>query len=127
MTRRTRLVILLCFFCATLAYGAVRYFSGTLRGTGTASPRVRVVPTLTDWGTVEYPGFEDRTVQVINFGQREVSGTVSLGTGSCSQFTIVSGSGPYILPPGGSLPVVVRFTPADSNGVAVECELLCGP
>jgi len=71
-----------------------------------------VIPTTIDFGIVAAGSWRDETFTVINLGSNVLSGNISE---ACDRFSVVSGSGPYDLPPGDSLIVTVRFSPTISG------------
>ena len=72
-------------------------------------PVCAVVPNSLDFGLVERFDSLDMSFTLSNPRTCDtLSGTVSE---SCNHYSIVSGAGPYALPPGQSLPVTVRFSP----------------
>ena len=78
-----------------------------------------------DFGWVSLGQFEDRTVVVANSGNTDLVGDVGL---SDPNFTIMSGAGPFSLPPGEEFRVVLRYAPADTGMHRAEVELAdqCG-
>ena len=79
-----------------------------------------------DFGRVSLGQFEERTVVIANSGNIDLVGNVSL---SNEHFIIVSGAGPFSLPPDGEFRVVLRCAPKDTGLHRAEVELAdeCGP
>ena len=64
------------------------------------------VPEVLDFGTVAFGDTRDLSFSVENPGSEDLPGTVASG---CGSFTVIAGAGPYILAPGESHPVTVRY------------------
>jgi len=79
-----------------------------------------------DFGRVSLGQFKERTVVIANSGNTDLVGDVSL---SDTHFIIVSGAGPFSLPPDSEIKVVLRCAPADTGLHRAEVELGdgCGP
>ncbi len=86
---------------------------------------VTVNPTNYDFGSVTTGTFADAPFVIKNAGATMVSGSV---TESCSNFSILSGGGPFSLASGDSLVVTIRFAPtsATTYSCVVETGAECG-
>jgi hypothetical protein len=67
-----------------------------------------VHPTNVDFDSVQVGNYRDESFTMMNTGCATIVGTISE---SCAEYSIVSGGGPYVLAPGDSLFVTVRFEP----------------
>jgi len=75
-----------------------------------------------DFGTVALSDSALRTVTLRNTGTADLTGTAAV---ACSEYQIQSGGGPYSIPPGGSLTLVLRFAPGGVGNF--PCTLDLGP
>lgn len=86
----------------------------SVSGTGllVTMPLILVSPTTTGFGSVAVGSHKDATITVRNTGTADlqVTNTV-LGGDDPEYFHIISGGGPFTVPPGGTQYVVVRFAP----------------
>ena len=81
--------------------------------TGVGVARVcKVSPTSLDFGNVCVGSYKDNTFTITNTGSCTLAGTISE---SCAHYSIVSGGGAYILNPGISRKVTVRFQPTSAG------------
>jgi hypothetical protein len=65
-----------------------------------------------DFGQVPLGHFSERTLLVANSGNTDLVGDIS---SSDSQFTVVSGGGPFSIPPNGHIKVTLRYAPQDTG------------
>jgi len=65
-----------------------------------------------NFGNVALGHFSDRALIIGNSGNVNLEGHVTL---SDSQFTVISGSGSFSIPPDGSIRVVMRYAPLDTG------------
>lgn len=84
-----------------------------------AMPECCAVPDLLDFGTIDVGSGADLDLSITNSGDTTLAGDV---TESCDHYSVVSGGGPYVLAPGETLPVTVRFEPLypGSHGCVIE-------
>lgn len=72
-----------------------------------------IAPTTLDFGEVEIDGeHQDLTFSISNIGDEMLTGEV---TAECDDFIVVEGSGYYVLNPGESKQVTVRFDPSSEG------------
>jgi hypothetical protein len=79
-----------------------------------------------DFGSIALGRFQDATVVIANSGTSDLEGEVRL---SDPHFSILSGEGRFVVPPGGELRVVLRCAPKDTGMHRAEVEIggVCGP
>ncbi|MDZ7344555.1 MAG: choice-of-anchor D domain-containing protein, partial [candidate division KSB1 bacterium] len=84
---------------------------------GSSAPTITVNPSSHDYGQVAVGGNSSKTFVVSNAGNAslEVTNTTLIG-GDVADFAITSGGGSFILSPGQTRNVVVRFNPASEGG-----------
>jgi hypothetical protein len=90
-------------------------------GVGTSPVSCEVEPDSLVYGSVYVGSYKDTTFTIINTGGDLLSGDVSE---SCTDYSIISGGGPYSLAAAESLVVTVRFEPASAG--TKECTIETG-
>jgi hypothetical protein len=85
-----------------------------------ASPQLSA--TSLDFGTVALSDSTLRSVTLSNTGTADLTGTAAV---ACSEYRLEAGGGSFSIPPGGSLTLVLRFTPSSVN--TFPCSLDLGP
>src|SRR5438477_3119612 len=78
-------------------------------------PRIELSVTSLEFGTVAVSGAASLPVRIENTGEADLHGTASV---ACSDFSIESGGGPFVVSPGGHHDVVVRYSPASDGGAS---------
>lgn len=103
-------------------------FALTLAGCSDLGRPVRLLPhaevssASLDFGSVALSDSVSLTVTVRNSGSADLTGNASV---SCAGFRLASGGGPFVIPPGGSRQIVVRFAPGAQG--SYSCQLDLGP
>jgi hypothetical protein len=90
-------------------------------GIGGQAPECLVDPDTLQFGTVLVGGYVDTTFIITNTGGDTLSGDVSH---ACTDYSIISGAGPYSLAADESLVVTVRFEPTSAG--LKECTIETG-
>jgi hypothetical protein len=90
-------------------------------GTGGSPPTCLVDPDTLDFGTVLVGSLLDTTFIITNTGGDTLSGDVSH---ACTDYSIISGAGPYSLAADETLEVTVRFEPGSAG--LKECTIETG-
>jgi hypothetical protein len=85
-------------------------------------PHGEVSSTRLDFGSVAVADSASRSIVVHNSGTAELPCNVSI---SCDGFRLVSGGGAFVIPPGGSRDLVIRFAPGLDTDYT--CRLDLGP
>jgi len=80
-----------------------------------------IVPAALDFGAVASGISVDDTLRIVNDGAFTFGGTLAL---TCQDYSIMEGEGPFELPPGEILMVIIRFEPTE-NGVR-PCNISTG-
>lgn len=96
--------------------------SVTLTGWAERAPACALSATELDYGTVDLGAFADRTVLVENVGGGVLVGTV---TSPCPSFFFVGGAD-YVLGPGESREIIVRFVPDRSGPISCALDFGAG-
>lgn len=86
------------------------------------APQCDVSVTLVDFGTVAVNDSASRTFVLRNLGNASLRGNVAL---ACPPFRVVTGGGPYVLAPGETLAVGLRFLPTAAGDYS--CLLALSP
>ena len=81
-----------------------------------------VSSTTLDFGTLALSDSAHRTVTLTNAGTAALAGIVAV---SCPEYSLVSGGGPFNLPPGGSRTITLKFQPSAAG--TFPCVLDLGP
>lgn len=94
----------------------------TLRGTGLTRPQCSLGTLALDYGAAAVGARVSRTMHVRNVGTAPMN---IAPTTSCASYVVMSGAGPFTIPPHDSLAVTVDFVPT-AAGVQ-NCSLSIGP
>ena len=111
-----RILAIVC--CASLALAGCSDLGDPVR----PAARPELSASALDFGTVAVTSSATRSVVITNSGTGKLEGTASV---PCSSYQVLSGGGSFSITPGGSVTVVLRFSPAGVG--SFPCTLDLGP
>jgi centrosomal CEP192-like protein len=115
---RTHRRILAITCCASLALAGCSDLGDPVR----PAARPELSASALDFGTVAVTSSATRSVVITNSGTGKLEGAASV---PCSSYQVLSGGGSFSISPGGSVTIVLRFSPAAVG--SFPCTLDLGP